>query len=301
MYSVEDWGPIIDATWGPPNLNPFQRQALFYDFWTIMDEDYACFQDLDVDWDAVEARYGPEVTTDISRGRFAAIMSHMARALKESHTRADDQGVSTDEDTPVEITLTGSDVDGDALTFEVVDGPTNGALSGSGANLTYTPDADYNGPDSFTFRANDGTADSNLATVSISVAGGSYALSFDGSDDIVRAAQVPGSGPLTIEAWVRPDDNNANGLMIVGADDYGGWSLELNGGQFTLWLSTNQGWQYVQHSTALQAGQWYHVAATYENGTVRVFVDGIASTATNVGAGARSLATTRWRGRLSLL
>ena len=38
-----------------------------------------------------------------------------------------------------------------------------------GAALTYTPAANYNGPDSFTFKANDGTVDSNVATVSITV------------------------------------------------------------------------------------------------------------------------------------
>ena len=47
--------------------------------------------------------------------------------------------------------------------------PKNGALSGTGANLTYTPKANYNGSDSFTFKANDGVADSNTATVSIKV------------------------------------------------------------------------------------------------------------------------------------
>ena len=37
------------------------------------------------------------------------------------------------------------------------------------ASFTYTPAANYNGPDSFTYRANDGTVDSNLATVTITV------------------------------------------------------------------------------------------------------------------------------------
>jgi hypothetical protein len=197
---------------------------------------------------------------------------------------AQGQAVNTGQGTPVAVTLTASDADADALIYSVVDGPTNGLLSGTAPNVTYTPNAGYIGADSLTFRANDGQADSNLATVTISVVSGNYALSFDGSNDIVRAGQVPGTGPLTIEARVRPDDNNANGLMIVGADDYDGWSLELYGGQLTLWLSTNQGWQSAQHSTVLQVGQWYHVAATYGNGTVRLFVDGIASTVTNVGA-----------------
>lgn len=80
---------------------------------------------------------------------------------------ADDQLVSTDEDTALPITLTGTDADLDALTFTVATPPTNGILSGTAPNLTYTPNADFNGSDLFTFKANDGTADSNIATISI--------------------------------------------------------------------------------------------------------------------------------------
>src|SRR5215211_6234884 len=82
---------------------------------------------------------------------------------------ADDQSVTTDEDTAKEVTLRASDVEGDALGYTIVSAPQRGTLSGTGANLTYTPEADYNGPDSFTFKASDGTADSDQATVSIAV------------------------------------------------------------------------------------------------------------------------------------
>ena len=46
---------------------------------------------------------------------------------------ADDQAVLTSEDTPVAVTLTASDPDGDPLTYSVVTGPTNGSLSGAAA------------------------------------------------------------------------------------------------------------------------------------------------------------------------
>src|SRR5215218_4760307 len=82
---------------------------------------------------------------------------------------ADDHSVTTDEDTAKEVTLSASDVEGDALGYTIVSATQHGTLSGTGANLTYTPEADYNGPDSFTFKANDGTADSEPATVSIAV------------------------------------------------------------------------------------------------------------------------------------
>jgi len=82
---------------------------------------------------------------------------------------ANSQSVTTDEDTSIGITLTATDADGDSLTYSVVSGPSNGSLSGTGPSLTYTPNQDYNGDDNFEFKANDGTADSNPATVSITV------------------------------------------------------------------------------------------------------------------------------------
>ncbi|MCB0053409.1 MAG: hypothetical protein KDE24_28140, partial [Caldilinea sp.] len=51
------------------------------------------------------------------------------------------QSVTTAEDTPTAITLAGSDVDGDDLTFAVATPPQHGTLSGSAPDLTYTPAA----------------------------------------------------------------------------------------------------------------------------------------------------------------
>src|SRR5437016_6089027 len=94
---------------------------------------------------------------------------------------ANAQSVTTNEDTAQPITLSATDIDSTSLTFSIVSGPSQGSLStigapsctpsGSGssctASVTYTPAANYNGSDSFTFKANDGILDSNPATVSI--------------------------------------------------------------------------------------------------------------------------------------
>lgn len=82
---------------------------------------------------------------------------------------ANAQTVSTSEDTPVALTLSGSDPDGDVLSF-VVDQPQHGAVTGSGASWTYTPAANFNGTDGFTFRTSDGVLSSSPATVTIHVA-----------------------------------------------------------------------------------------------------------------------------------
>ena len=82
---------------------------------------------------------------------------------------ADDQSLSTDENTDLIVTLTATDADGDNMTYSVLTGPSNGILSGTAPDLTYTPDGGFSGSDSFTFVANDGTDDSNTATISITV------------------------------------------------------------------------------------------------------------------------------------
>ena len=82
---------------------------------------------------------------------------------------ADNQSVTIDKDTPISVTLTGRDPDGDALTYYVVTLPSNGNLSGAAPDLNYTPNPSYVGSDSFTFKANDGTTDSNTATLTIIV------------------------------------------------------------------------------------------------------------------------------------
>ena len=112
---------------------------------------------------------------------------------------------------------------------------------------------------------------------------GNFALSFEQDQfDIVDAVQVPGTGPLTIEAWIQPAANNESGLLIVGGND-NGWSFELNGGQLTLWVETTTGWFSNEHPTALQGGQWYHVAATYDSNAIRTYVDGNAANPTATG------------------
>ena len=63
-----------------------------------------------------------------------------------------------------------TDVDGDHLDGDRCPDPTPVSLTlNPDGSFTYTPDADYNGTDSFTYKANDGTADGNVATVTITV------------------------------------------------------------------------------------------------------------------------------------
>ena len=72
-----------------------------------------------------------------------------------------------DEDTPLAITLRGTDTENDALTFTVAAPPAHGTLSlNADGSFSYTPAANFNGSDSFSYKANDGTTNSAAATVS---------------------------------------------------------------------------------------------------------------------------------------
>jgi len=111
---------------------------------------------------------------------------------------AQDQTVTTAEDTPVAIALTGTDPDGDTLTFAVASSPAHGTLSGTPPNLTYTPALNYNGPDSFTFIVNDGTVDSAPATVSITVTPVNDPPSFTKGPDQTVSEDA---GAQTVAGW----------------------------------------------------------------------------------------------------
>jgi hypothetical protein len=82
---------------------------------------------------------------------------------------ADDQTVMTLKGTPVEITLTASDAEGDPLIFYIIKLPDHGALTGTPPNVFYTPSDEFVGMDTFTFTVYDGQLTSNTAIVNIHV------------------------------------------------------------------------------------------------------------------------------------
>jgi hypothetical protein len=145
------------------------------------------------------------------------------------------QSVTTNEDNAKLVFLYYSDPDGNPMTVTVVSGPSHGSLSGSGSTLTYTPAANYNGPDGFTFKVNDGAVDSNVAAVDITVnsvndAPSSSNLTFTTNEDAAEpvtltAADVDGD-PLTYMLVTAPQHGSLSGtvpnLVYTPAPDYYG-------------------------------------------------------------------------------
>jgi VCBS repeat-containing protein/parallel beta-helix repeat protein len=85
---------------------------------------------------------------------------------------ANDDSATANEDTAItgNVLTNDTDIDSVSLTATLVSGPANGSLLlNSDGSYTYSPNANWNGSDSFTYTANDGSLNSNVATVSITV------------------------------------------------------------------------------------------------------------------------------------
>ena len=95
--------------------------------------------------------------------------TYTAEAPSNSAPDASDLQLITNTDVSVDFNLSASDVDGDALTYSLLTQPQHGTLSGSAPQLSYLPEASYSGEDSFSFSVSDGTVQSRVATVSITV------------------------------------------------------------------------------------------------------------------------------------
>ena len=126
---------------------------------------------------------------------------------------ANDTCVTTQEDTYVSITLSACDLDGDTLIYSIVKSPSDGDLSGTGPNLFYTPNENFNGSDSFTFKVNDGTTDSAEATVSIKLIPVNDAPTASYAGTMFRESQ-----PVARDDNVATDEDSSLSITLEGYD-----------------------------------------------------------------------------------
>jgi len=147
-----------------------------------------------------------------------ATVSLTVAPVNDAPTAAND-AFSVTEDGTLTVAAPGllgndADIDGDTLSAVLVSGPAHGTLTlNADGSFTYTPNANYNGADSFTYKANDGSADSNAAVVALTVtavndapaaAGDAYSLAEDG----VLTVAAPG---------VLGNDTDAEGNALSAA------------------------------------------------------------------------------------
>ena len=138
---------------------------------------------------------------------------------------ASDLRVNLDEDEPVMVTLKATtDLEGE-LNFAILSNPSNGALADLdpvAGTLTYTPNPDFNGHDTFTYRATDGANHSPPATVTLEIhpvndAPITQDLDIDTDEDTpvdIRVAAHDADGdPLTFDIDEPPAHGEVTGAL----------------------------------------------------------------------------------------
>ncbi len=139
---------------------------------------------------------------------------------------ADDQTVDVDENTPLELILTGSDPDGDSLVYNLTSAPANGTLTGTAPNLIYTPNLNYIGSDSFTFNVFDGDLESEIATVSLEV-------NIVNEAPIAENMEVSTGESTPIELTLIATDPDGDELVYIIESLPAGGTLEVDGTKVT--------------------------------------------------------------------
>jgi VCBS repeat-containing protein len=147
--------------------------------------------------------------------------AHQVDASNSAPVAVND-GYSVDEDGTLGVNAgngvlkNDTDADGDPLTALKLSDPANGTVTlNSNGSFTYAPAADFNGSDSFTYRANDGLANSNTATVTITVNSVNDAPSFTMGPDETASVSA---GAQTVAGWAKnmsPGPSNESGQTLA--------------------------------------------------------------------------------------
>ena len=139
------------------------------------------------------------------------------------------------EDAPIVGMLAASDVDGDALTFALANGPQNGTVTvAADGSYSYVPAADFNGTDSFTYTVSDGQGGTTTGTISVDVGAVNDGPTTSGGTATGHGGQCrhwPAGGERC--RWRRADVRPGVERRSVVRHRYGepGWLVQLHAGR----------------------------------------------------------------------
>ena len=141
-----------------------------------------------------------------------------------------DDSRSVDEDGVLTFDPRGndSDPDGDSLTVTGVGSASNGLVSFTGTSVTYTPNADFFGSDSFTYTISDGNGGTDTATVSVTVNSVN-----DGPDAVDDSRSVDEDGVLTFDPRGNDSDPDGDSLTVTGVGSASNGSVSFTGTSVT--------------------------------------------------------------------
>ena len=109
--------------------------------------------------------------SDGNGGTDTANVSVTVNPVNDFPVAANDTGVTTAQDTPVDIYVldNDSDVDNDPLNVSAASNGTNGTVTNNNGYVTYQPNTGYTGPDNFSYTLSDSNGGTDNATVSVDV------------------------------------------------------------------------------------------------------------------------------------
>jgi hypothetical protein len=137
--------------------------------------------------------------------------------------------IETDEDTQGSVAAECSDADGDPLTYEIVDLATDGTATVDGGALKYDPEPNFNGSDSFTYRASDGTAHSDAAMVDVTVSAVNDAPTTPGAITSDESRNNDGTFTLNWGASTDVDDDEVTYTLEKRDTNDANWSEVASG------------------------------------------------------------------------
>ena len=130
-YTSEQWQAVIDSTWGE-GLPTEEKLSIFDNFWNAANRDYACFNNLQVNWDSLKNVYRPQIENGVSKGRFVAILNKLTASLIDNHTYITDFSVSY---TDLELGIPLYVVKGNQSTDDILNSRENRSHFGAGITL----------------------------------------------------------------------------------------------------------------------------------------------------------------------
>lgn len=176
---------------------------------------------------------------------------------------ANDENYNVNENSSMSVPAPGvlandTDIDSVSLTAVLAGDPSHGSVTlNTDGSFIYTPDANFNGSDSFTYEANDGAASSNTATVTIAVSAMNNppVANNDGGYSVDENASVTVSSPGVLANDTDIDSASIT-AVLVGGPSHGAVQLNADG-SFTYIPATNyhgnDGFTYFANDGALNS------------------------------------------------